>query len=414
MNELVSLVGIDVGSSSVSVVVAVEDEEGRLTVQGCGQAAHDGARKGVISDLEQVATAVRRAAEEAEAMSSLPVETAVVGIGGTPILGMRSTASVPITGRAHTVTEEDRRRALEACGRVAIPDDYRVLDILASGFAVDGQAGLQMPVGMPGSRLDAFAYVLYTHTTHAETVVKAVNQAGVEASSLVYEPVAAAEAVLTRDERDLGCLLLDVGYGSSEWMLFADGAAVASGATPVAGRVFTSDVAVMAKTTTEAAERVKREVGAAEIRPGAEGGGVEVPALGDEGFHLVERAWIAQILRDRARDLFVRVHRTLVDEGLEKAPRAGVVLTGGGSRLAGVEEIAQEIFGLRVRTGAPRALAGLTEPVSGPEWSVAWGLVLQEHRRRREGTIMGPENQRGIVGWLKRALGEFFEMGGGS
>ena len=262
VNEHHPVIGIDLGSSKVSVVVG-EMEDERLVVRGCGQAAHDGARKGVIASLEEVSQAVRVAAEEAEAMASIPVEVALVGIGGLPIQGVPSTASVPVTGRDHTVTSEDLQRALAACAQVAIPEDYRVLDIISCGFALDGQSGMDYPVGMPGNRLDASAYVLYANRTHAETVEQAVNHAAVALGRLVFEPLAASEAVLTQDEKELGCLLLDMGYATTDWVLFAEGVVALSGAVPIGGRHFTADLAAMLKTTTAAAERSKRQIGAA-------------------------------------------------------------------------------------------------------------------------------------------------------
>jgi cell division protein FtsA len=410
VNEIRALVGIDLGSSAVSVVVAsVEDE--RLVVRGCGQARHDGARKGIIANLEEVSEAVRVATEEAEAMASVPIELALVGIGGMPIRGMPATASVPVTGRDHTVTSGDLQRALAACAQVSIPEDFRVLDIIPCGFALDGQPGLEHPVGMPGARLDASAFVLYTHRTHAETVEQVVNHAAVRIEQLVYEPLAAAEAVLTPDEKELGCLVLDLGHATTEWILFADGIVVSSGAVPVAGRHFTADLATMLKTTTAAAERTKRRVGAVVGREGLEGSAVEVPTLGSDGNQVHSAAFAAEVLYERARDLFISVHRVLVRQGLDRAPRAGVVLTGGGSLLEGLEEVAETIFGHRVRLGGPRALAGLVEPVSGPEWSVACGLIRLQHNRRHQ-TITTRENRSSIVAWLRSALGDFFEMGG--
>jgi cell division protein FtsA len=411
MTENGNVVGIDLGSSGVQVVVAqIEDE--RLVVRGCGHARHDGARKGIIASLEEVSEAVRLAAEEAEAMASVPVEVAQVGVGGTPIHGIPSTASVPVTGRDHTVTSEDLQRALAACAQVSIPEDYRVLDIIPCGFALDGQPGMDHPVGMPGNRLDASAYVLYTNRTHAETIEQAVNHAAVAVEQLVYEPLAAAEAVLTTDEKDLGCLLLDLGHATTEWVLFAEGVVTCSGALPIGGRHFTADLAAMLKTTTAAAERTKRDVGAALDREGLEGAAVEVPALGGDGNQVHRAAFAAEILHERARDLFIGVHKVLVGQGLDRVPRAGVVLTGGASRLEGLEDVAETIFGHRVRPGLPRALAGLVEPVSGPEWAVACGLIRLQHNRRNQ-IITARASRGGFVSWLRSALGDFFELGGG-
>jgi cell division protein FtsA len=411
VNETRPLVGIDLGSSGVSVVVG-EMEDERLVVLGCGYSRHDGARKGIIARLEEVSGAVRVAAEEAEAMASVPVEFGVVGIGGTPIRGNPSTASVPVTGRDHTVTPDDLQRALTACAQVSIPEDYRVLDIIPCGFAIDGQAGMDHPVGMPGTRLDASAYVLYTNRTHAETVEQAVNHAAVAIRDLAFEPLAAAAAVLTVDERELGCLLLDMGYATTEWILFADGAVASSGAVPVGGRHFTADLAAVLKTTTAAAEQTKRQVGASPEREGLDRSAVEVPTLGGDGNQIHSASFAAEILHERARDLFIGVHRELVGQGLDRVPRAGVVLTGGCSLLEGLEESAEKIFGHRVRIGAPRALAGLVEPVSGPEWSVACGLVRIQHSRQNQ-MLTSRENRSSIMAWLRNALGDFFEMGGG-
>ncbi len=411
MNETGPLVGIDVGSNRVSVVVGTVEDD-RLVIRGCGQAGHDGARKGVIANLEEVASAVRVAAEEAEAMASVPVELAAVGLGGLPIQGLPATASVPVTGRNMTVSEDDLRRALTACAQVSIPPDFRVLDIIACGYALDGQAGMDHPVGMPGSRLDASAFVVYTNKTHADTVEQSVNRAAVAVKQLVYEPLAAAEAVVTPDERELGCLLLDLGYATTEWVLFAEGAVVSSGALPVGGRHFTADLAALLKTTTAAAEQTKRRVGASLEREGLDIDAIEVPSLGGDGNSVHPARFAAEILHERARDLFIGVHRVLVEHKFDRLPRAGVVLTGGGAALDGLEEVAEKIFGHRARVGRPLNLAGLTEPVSGPDWAVACGLIRMQFCRRNE-HMARRGRSGGLLARLRGALGDFFEMGGG-
>jgi cell division protein FtsA len=407
VNEDRPLVGIDIGSSAVSVVVG-SMVDNQLVVHGCGQARHDGARKGVIAVLDEVSDAVRIASEEAEAMASIPIETAAIGLGGTPIQGNPATASVPVTGRGDTVCGDDVRRALTACAQVSIPPDFRVLDIIPCGFALDGHDGMEHPVGMPGRRLDASAFVLYTNRIHAETVEQAVNRAAIVVHQLVYEPLAAADAVLDHDERDLGCLLIDVGLATTEWVLFADASVVASGAVPVGGRHFTSDLAAMLKTTTAAAEHTKRTVGASRHGDQIDGQAVEVPALGGEGNQVHAATFVVDVLVERARDLFIRIHRELMEQGLDRVPRAGVVLTGGGALLEGLVEEAESIFGHRVRLGSPRALAGLTEPVSGPEWAVACGLIrLQGQGQDR--VFQAHKQRSGILGWLRNAFGEFFD-----
>jgi cell division protein FtsA len=290
---------------------------------------------------------------------------------------------------------------------VSIPPDYRVLEIVPCGFALDGHAGMEIPVGMPGRRLDASAFVVYTNRIHAETVEQAVNRAAMAVTELSYEPLAAAEAVLEPDERSLGCLLLDIGFATTEWVLFDDGSLAASGSVPVGGRHFTSDLAAMLQTTTAAAERVKRLVGAAIHREGLDEQAIEVPALGGEGNQVHRASFVAEVLVERARDLLISVHRALVEQGMERAPRAGVILTGGGARLEGLVEETEAVFGHRSRVGLPRGLAGLTEPVSGPEWAVACGLVRLQGRKRDQ-VFEARSHRSGLLARLRSAFGEFF------
>jgi cell division protein FtsA len=266
---------------------------------------------------------------------------------------------------------------------------------------------MEHPVGMPGRRLDASAFVLYTNRIHAETVEQAVNRAAIVVQQLAYEPLAAAAAVIDDDERDLGCLVIDIGFASTEWVLTADKSVVASGAVPVGGRHFTADLAAMLKTTSAAAEHTKRTVGASRHRDNIEGEAVEVPALGCDGNQVHAATFVVDVLVERGRDLFIGIHRILLQSGLDKVPRAGVVLTGGGSKLEGLADEAESIFGHRVRLGIPRGLAGLTEPVLGPGWAVACGLLrLQE--QGRDQIMLVQKQPNGVLTWLRNAFGEFF------
>ncbi len=406
------LVGIDVGSHAVRVVVARPGESG-LEVLGCGQARHGGAPKGVVADLEEVSRAVRLAAEEAEAMASVPVERAVVGLGGPPVVGWRANAPVVVEGPGGRVSPEDRDASLQRCQRFNRPPDYRVLAVIPTGFVLDGQGGVREPVGLPASRLTAHAYVVHTHRAHWDAVHQAVYSAGIEIEGVYFEPLAAAEAVLTEDERELGCLLLDVGKGTTEWILFHEGVVAAAGCTPVAGRHFTSDLAALLQTPSRAAERIKCTVGLCRTEEGSQRA-VEVPPLGGEAVRLYPASAVGEILQARARELLVEVHRPLRREELDRVPRAGVVLTGGGSRLDGLADLAEEILGHRVRTGPPRGLGGLAEAVGGEEWAVARGLIRLHTRAGMERTRTPASGPDRIWAWVRRTFGEIFEMGGGS
>lgn len=412
MNGGTPLVGIDVGSHAVRVVVAVVEGE-ELIVQGCGQARHGGAPKGIVADLEQVSHAVRTAAEEAEAMASIPVERAVVGLGGPSVVGWYANAETVVESPDGRVGSGDRDAALERCKRYNRPPDYRVLDVIPSSFELDGQGGVREPVGMPASRLRAHAYVVHTHRAHWDAVTQAVYSAGIEIEAVYFEPLAAAEAVLTEDERELGSLLLDVGLGTSEWILFQDGAVSAAGCTPVAGRHFTADLAALLQTPSRAAERIKCKVGISGQRDDPDRA-VEVPPLGGEAERLLPASAVMEILQARARELLVEVHRPLREDRLEGVPRSGVVLTGAGARLDGLADLAEEILGHRVRTGQPRGLQGLAEAVWGEEWAVACGLIRLEAQRGMDRARRPASAPDRIWAWVRRTFGEIFEMGGGS
>lgn len=412
MNDDRPLVGIDVGSSTVKVVVAVPEPH-RLVVKGCGVARHDGARRGIIANLELVARAVRTAAEEAEAMASVPVVRAAVALGGAPVVGKPSYASAPITGRNHTVCPDDVSLALSRCAGVMIPEDYRVLDIIPCGFALDGQPGIDNPEGMAGRNIEASAYVLFTPRAHVDTLEQTVNQAAIAVTDLLFEPLAAAEAVLSQDERELGCMLIDIGHATSEWVVWSEGKVVASGTFPVGGRHFVADVATVMKTDTAGAELIKRTVGVSLERDDLDLLGVEVATLGGHGKQIASGRMAAQILYERAHELFVGIARSLADLAMDRVPRAGVVLTGGGARLEGMDAVAERVFAHHARIGTPRNLAGEVEPVIGPEWAVACGLIRLAHNRNQQ-PLTRKRSEGGILDRIRSALGEIFELGGGN
>lgn len=406
------VVGIDVGSSTVKVVVGVPEPH-RLVVKGCGEARHDGARKGIISNLEEVTAAVRVAAEEAEAMASIPVTHAVVALGGAQVVGKASCASTPITGRNHTVSNSDVNLALSRCADVMIPEDYKVLDIIECGYALDGQPGIENPEGMAGRMLEASAYVLFSPRAYVDSLEQTVNQASVAVTSLQYEPLAAAEAVLSPDEKELGCMLIDIGHATSEWVVWSEGKVLASGTYPIGGRHFVADIATVMKTNTVGAEQIKRAVGVSLDRQDLDLLGIEVPTLGGHGNQIADGRLAAQILYERAHELFVGVAKNLSDLEMDRIPRAGVILTGGGARLEGMDGVAETIFAHHARIGQPRNLAGEVEPVAGPEWAVACGLIRLDHKRNR-GPMTRKQLESGIFNRLRSALGEIFEFGGGN
>ncbi len=412
MTEPTPLVGIDVGSEAVRVVVGVPVPDG-LRVLGSGQATHAGAPKGVVAEMEAVTDAIRTAAEEAEAMASVPVERAIVGLGGPSIVGWRVNAAVIVEGADGRVARSDRDAVLERCKLFRRPADYTVLDVIPMGFAVDGQGGIREPIGLPARELQAEAYVLHTHRTHWDSVTEAVYAAGIEVEAVYFEPLAAAAAVLTPDELELGCLLIDIGLGTTEWTVFQEGAVVAAGCIPLGGRNFTNDLAAILRTPSRSAEEIKRRVGMETGRENPDAA-VEAPPLGGEANRVYPAGYVTEILEARAKELLVAIHRPLVEFQLENVPRAGIVLTGAGALLDGLADMAEGILGHRARRGRPRNLQELADPVNSEAWAVACGLI-RLHAERGATRRKEPENVSGrLLAWLRRTFGEIFEMGGGS
>lgn len=375
-------IAIDVGSSSVKVLVGIAEPE-RTMILGCGQAFHDGARRGVISSLEQVVGALNTAIEEAEAMSGHPVERAFTALGGTVVWGMSATAGTTIYHRDQKVSSEDIEKVLKRCTEIELPPDIRPMDVVPCRYSLDGQRGLINPLGMIGQNLDAQAFVLFTKTQHADILTHAINQASVEVLAMTHEALAASEAVLSADERELGCLFIDIGHESSEWMVWHENILLTTGTIPIAGRRFTSDLATVLKTTTEGAERIKRITSANIEEEGLEHLGIDVPEMSGEGVKVVSGLEAAHVIYERAQELFTEIARELCRLELEKYLGAGIILTGGCAKLTGLDLVAERVFAQETRIAGPRDLAGETEPVLSPEWAVCCGLLRWASRQEQ-------------------------------
>ncbi len=367
-------IAIDLGSFSVKVVVGQPEGE-NIRILGCGQAFHDGARLGKISSLEEVCGALNTAIEEAEAMSGRPVERVYTALGGELVNGMPTTAGIQVMSRDQKVTHDDVDRVLKRCTEVEVPRHIRPMDVVPCRYSLDGQPGLVDPVGMIGCELEAHAFVIYTNIQHADSIIHAINHASVEVLGLTHEALAASEAVLSRDERELGCLLIDIGHESSEWMLWYENILRATGSILIGGRRFSSDLATVLKTTTSGADRLKKIVSANPEEEGLEFQAFEVPEISGGGDKIVEGIRVSQILSQRAQELFREIADEICRLDLERYLGAGVVLTGGGSRMKGLEVVAERVFAQDTRGAGPRGFIGETEPVSSPEWSVGCGLI---------------------------------------
>ena len=308
------ITAIDLGSSKTVVLVS-EVTAGGLRYRGHGAAESRGCHKGVIVDLDRAAASIQRAAEQAENSAGAPVEHAIVGIGGAHVRGVNSQGGISLGLRAREITRDEIRQSVEKARAIALPADREVLHLLPKEFVLDGQPGIHDPLGMMATRLEVRVHILTAATSAVQNVVTAVNRAGVEVYDTVYEPLACADSVLRNDEREVGVCLADIGAGSTEMIVYHEGAVVHSAVIPIGGDHFTSDLTVGLATPGVEAEKIKRIYGNAVVTLIPEANEVEVPSVGDRPSRMVAQRFIGEILEPRARELFEMMRQNLRQSG---------------------------------------------------------------------------------------------------
>jgi cell division protein FtsA len=400
------LVACDIGSSKICVLIGEQNARASLDVIGKGASVNRGTRKGNIVNVDSTIEAIKRAAEEAEIMAGVQISRAWVGVSGSNVRSFNSRGVVAVSGREREIGADDVTRVIDAARGVQIPQDHEVVHVVPRDFTVDGQDGVGDPVGMVGSRLEADVHVVTAPVAVTQNIVTCMNKAGIEVVQLVLEQFAAAEAVLTPDEKELGIVLVDVGGGTTEVAVYQRGSIAHTAVLPIGGDHFTNGLAVVLRAPITDAERIKKKYGCALRSAVAEDEMVEVPMVGGRAPKLCPRTTLAEILQPRAEELLGLIREDLQRLGLDKEIRSGVVLTGGGAELEGLVEVAEGIFEGPVRRGVPSGVGGLVDVVSRPEWATATGLLLYGHRqkpkrRRSEGLSR-------ITSSVARAFRDFF------
>jgi cell division protein FtsA len=375
------LTAIDLGSAKVCAVVAELTQEG-LRYRGHGVVESRGTRKGLIADLEKAAAAVQKAVEEAEKLVESPIERAVVGVAGPHIRGVNSQGGVILGSRPREITREDVRLAVEKARGIALPADRQPIHLLPQEYIVDEQRGIQDPLGMTGKTLEVRVHVATASVSAIQSAVTVVNKAGVQVDDTVFEPLASADAVLRSDERELGVCLADIGAGSTDLIVFHEGAVQHTGVVPIGGDHFTNDVAVGLRTPLADAEKIKKQFGGAVVTQIPEANEIEVPSVGDRPSRLMAQRMLGEVLEPRARELLEMLRDHLRQAGVLELCDAGLVLTGGGARLNGILDVADQVLRKPARIGGSGALAKLPVELVAPEYSTALGLLLYAYRSR--------------------------------
>jgi cell division protein FtsA len=367
------IVGLDIGTTKICAVVAEPTENG-VDVIGIGTHPSRGLRKGVVVDIDATVDSIKHAVEEAELMADCEITSVYAGIAGGHIEGFNSHGIVAVKDRE--VTESDVRRVIDAAKAVAIPMDREVIHVIPQEYIIDDQDGIREPLGMSGVRLEAKIHIVTAAVTSAQNIVKCANKAGLNVMDIVLEPLASAEAVLADDERELGVCLIDIGGGTTDIAVFADGAIKHTCVLGLGGYHVTNDIAVGLRTPFEEAERIKKRFGAASARLLGSDDVITVPSVGGRRPREVSRKILCEIIEPRIDEILTLSRQEIVKAGLEDRIPSGLVLTGGCAALAGIGDLAEEIFEAPVRIGQPWRVGGLQDVVRSPMYATGVGLVL--------------------------------------
>jgi cell division protein FtsA len=390
---------LDVGSAK-TVALICEAADAGLKYRGHGIAESRGSRKGIILELDKAVQSIQKAVEEAEKLAGVQVGNAVISVGGSHIKGVTSRGGISLGSRPRDVAREDIRAAVEKARSVTLPDDREVLHLLPQEFIIDEQSGVRDPVGMMGRRLEVNLHMVTASQSASQNVVTAANRAGLHVDNVVYEALVSADSTLRADEKELGVCLADIGAGSTDMIVYSDGMVAHTGVVPVGGDHFTNDIAVGLRTPLVSAEKLKKTFGHTISSKVAEGNEIEVPAVGDRPSRLMPQRFMAEILEPRALELCELMRDHLKQAGVLDACPAGVVLTGGGSRMEGLAEICQKVLDRPIRLASPEPIAEMPEQLAEPEFATAVGLAMYAHRT----TVAKMNPQQGFGQKLKALI----------
>jgi cell division protein FtsA len=383
------VVSLDIGSTYVRSIICERDADGILKIIGTGTRPSTGLRKGVVVNIEATLHAIEEAIEEAEMMSGLEVTDCWTGIGGNHINGINSRGVVGITGkkrdtREREIGQEDIDRVIEAAKAVVIPTDRQILEVIPQNYKVDDQKGIRNPMDMIGVRLESEVHIITCSVTGGQNLIKCVNRAGFRVNELILQTLAAGRAVLTQEEMDLGTVLVDIGGGTTDMLVYLEGTPYSTYTIPAGGTQVTSDISIIKNISLDNAEKIKIDSGCCWERMLDNDEKVIVPGVGGRPPISIPRSQIFVIIKPRMEEIFKMAKQHIDSLNLPRPLGGGVVLTGGGAQLSGVVELANSILKLPARLGTPiptRELTGLVEEYRTPAYATAIGLALEGSRR---------------------------------
>ena len=401
------VVGLDIGTTKICTVVG-EVSDGQVNIIGLGTFPSKGLRKGVVINIESTVQSIKRAVEEAELMAGCHLTSVYAGIAGGHIKGINSHGVIAVKNRE--IGQNDVKRVIDAASAVAMPMDREVIHIIPQEFIVDDQDGIKDPVGMSGVRLEGRVHIVTGAITSAQNIIKCANKAGLDVDDIVLEQLGSSEAVLTSEEKDLGVAIIDIGGGTTDLVIFSNGAIKHTSVFSLAGSHITSDISMGLRTPVEEAEKIKIKYGCSLAALVRKDETIEVPSVGGRKPRVLSRQTLAEIIEPRVEEILTLVHDEVVRTGFANLLASGIVLTGGSAILEGVPELAEQIFNLPVRRGTPVGIGGLVDLVASPMYATGVGLVLYGTRNKGqsrfkvgEGNIFSKVTHR-----MREWIGEFF------
>ncbi len=400
----IQAVGLDIGTSKVRCIIGEVSEEGKLNIIGIGEAESRGLRRGIVTTTESVADSIKKAVEEAEKMSGVEVEMATVNLSGEHLQGANKSGVVAVAGIEKEISTEDVERAIESASAMSLPAGWEIVDKLPQEFIIDGQDGIIEPVGMKGSRLESRVHVVTGPSAGRQNTVKAINSIGLEIEYMMLEPLAAAEAVLTDDDKEYGCAVVNMGAEITNLMIFGRGAVQHTAVFPFGGMHFTKDIAVGLRVSIPEAERIKRDYGCVAkflMSPEEKQQIIEITPVGRTETRQLTKEILCDIMQPRAIELLQHIAEEVRTAGHQIS--SGVILTGGSVSVRGIVELAEQVFDAPTRIGQLEKgrFSGLLDNIQTPEWAVACGLVYSSFKTQVRETRGQKSPTQKVAQWFE-------------
>lgn len=402
------IVGLDIGTTKIAVLISELEESGPPRIVGMGTSRSEGLKRGVVINLEKTVESITKALEDAEMMAGVKVNSVFAGIAGDHIRSINSRGVIALSGSRSEISSKDVERVINAARAVALPMDREIIHVLPQEYTVDDQSGIKDPIGMSGVRLEAEVHIVTGAVTSAQNIYRSVKKAGLEVCDLVLQPLASSYALLSPEEEELGVALIDLGGGTTDIAIFHDGSIRHTAVIGLGGNNVTNDIAIGLRTPVEQAEEIKKSYGCALSSLVDSDEMIKVPGVGGREPKEISRGVLAAIIEPRAEEIFSLVSREIKKTNYSDLLVAGVVLTGGGSLMEGMIELAEQIFDVPVKKGIPQGFSGLVDLVSTPIHSTGVGLILYGLEQLKEGKSKGGSKEKGWFRRMKNLFGQYF------